>query len=1453
MNRHENENKSAKGANQSAESPCISKSTTEPVSLVTPLVKNTVHVSVLNAQTSALTDTGASISVVSKGFLRRSGFELDKLETASLTQVRGVSGNSIAVLGKICLPIKIAGIIFEFPFHVLESLHYPLIIGMDFLSQYQCNIDLSCGKLYLKEGNICACLSVDSACAKILKPVVIHAREEVEIPVSICRKLRNETVLLEPFPTDKCIQVARCLVKPQRSNTSKQNSAVVRVLNPTHEDVFLRKNFAIASISKVQTSAIYTLDDDSKPVYINSISENTSCDESLKFDISKNTNLTPEEQAQLKQFLNDNKSIFSNSLSTIGKSNVFTHKIETEPHAKPVHMRPYRQNPIQKAVIEESTKEFLENKIISPSTSVYHSPVVLVKKGGNSNAWRFAIDYRNLNKITKSISHPLPRLEDVFDSIGDSGATVFSTLDLNSAYFQMELDPETKHKSAFITHEGVYEWNRMPFGLKNAPMSFQMLMSQVLRGLHWKIVLCYIDDLVILSKSFKEHLEHLHLVFTRLREANLTLHPEKCHFGLERVMFLGHILSKDGVSVDTAKTDKVRNFPIPKSQTELKSYLGLCNYYRRFVKGFANIASPLNNLLKGNKKGKFKPGDWTEDCQNAFETLKTALTTAPVLGFPNMNKDFYLSADASGTALGYVLGQKDHGKENVIAYGGRALSKHERNWSVTDQECLAIIEGIKAFGQYLSHRKFTIYTDHKALSYLRSIKDPKGRIARWIMFLENYDYEVIYRPGTQNGAADGVSRIRYESLDQDEMNDVQIENVNENQTDQVQEESNSPCDENFPVSTDSDPEPIKVNVVSNSTTPDLDSKDDSVVEVTLEYGNPASINLVDKVEQTADVDMAALQRQCPDLSYLIEYLETHVLPDDEKKRKCCQNADDYFVIKDGLLHRVYQPHHKGKIDHTDHYIYQLAIPKCKIKDVLYHYHDSLAGGGHFGIKRTFHKLRQKYWFPQMHQQIIDYVSSCDTCQRSKVSRQQRPPPLNPLPVQDEPMARIHIDILGPLPKTKQGHQYILLIIDSFSKWSEAFPLCSQNAKEIASVLYHEFICRYGAPRSMLSDRGKNFMSKLVAALCELFDIKRYFTSSYHPQTNSTVERANSTLAKVLSSYVDDHQTNWASLIPSVMMAFRSTPATESHGFSPFQLVFGKEMVLPVDLDLLPKPSLPTSVKAFFDELLRHLNIARDIAKQNMEVAREKAKHHYDKKAREPDFQVGDKVFLRCYARKPGLSHKLSSNWDGPYEITLVGPHFTYQIKHCITNKFHKSLVNAQRLKHYQERIDSDHSDQEEREELYMSDNDPQTDAEQAPQAQPEPEQEPNVVHESQSDVPSQTVEAKVPQSSTVENKCPQSDQKSVECPAGQRPAPDPDPQTSKSVLVRPKRVFKITMSQGKRWFRCYIAGQKFAEWFTEDQLDPDFLCEYWETHTRTGHKRRRKGNGKIYFRSKPKE
>ena len=328
-----------------------------------------------------------------------------------------------------------------------------------------------------------------------------------------------------------------------------------------------------------------------------------------------------------------------------------------------------------RAETQKLVDEMLEDGIIDYSNSVWNSPVVLVKK--KDNTYRFAVDYRKLNQITKSISHPLPRLECVFDTIGQAKAKIFSTLDLASGFWQIPMDSSTRHKAAFITHNGVYEWTRMPMGLKNSPMTFQMAMSQILREMNWKYVLCYLDYILVFSSNFKEHLYHLECVFSKLREAGLTLKSKKCFFAVDRVLYLGHVITKDGVQVDTNKTDAVSKFPRQKTQTDVRSFLGLCNYYRRFIENFSKIATPLNQLLQ-----KDSPFVWSDICETAFINLKQALVTAPMLRYPDMNAPFILWTDASGTALGYILGQKGpDGKERVVAYGGRSLRPDERKFS----------------------------------------------------------------------------------------------------------------------------------------------------------------------------------------------------------------------------------------------------------------------------------------------------------------------------------------------------------------------------------------------------------------------------------------------------------------------------------------------------------------------------------------------------------------------------------------------------------------------------------------------------------------------------------------------------------------------------------------------------------------------------------------------------
>ena len=362
------------------------------------------------------------------------------------------------------------------------------------------------------------------------------------------------------------------------------------------------------------------------------------------FDLD-NDLLSEDEQSKLKSLLLEHRPAFACSAEELGSTQVTCHTIPTGEH-KPVKMPPYRTPHHLKPVLKEQIESMLDNNIISPSSSPWSSPVVLVRKKDGS--YRFCVDFRKLNAITERDSFPLPRIDDTFDCLG--GAKFFSTLDLASGYWQIEMDPVDKQKTAFSTPCGHYEFNRKPFGLSNAPATFQRLMQLVLQDLTWEQALPYLDDVTVLSGSFDAQLVQLRQVFERFCSAGLTLKPTKCHFCKPNVHFLGHIVSGEGLAADPAKVAAVRDFPAPSNVTELKGFLGLSSYYRRFIHDDSTIAAPLNRLQERAKRW-----SWTEDCATAFLKLKSCLTNAPTLTFPCLSESFILFTDASATGLGAVL------------------------------------------------------------------------------------------------------------------------------------------------------------------------------------------------------------------------------------------------------------------------------------------------------------------------------------------------------------------------------------------------------------------------------------------------------------------------------------------------------------------------------------------------------------------------------------------------------------------------------------------------------------------------------------------------------------------------------------------------------------------------------------------------------------------------------
>ena len=454
--------------------------------------------------------------------------------------------------------------------------------------------------------------------------------------------------------------------------------------------------------------------------------------------------LTEANKEQLFYLLGEYADIFAISKEDLGRTAKVQHRINTG-NSHLIRQPLRRIPPAKREEVRQLLKEMLDQDVIKPTNSPWASPVVIVKKKDGSP--RFCVDYHKVNTVTRKDAYPLPRVDDTLDTL--AGSKWFSTLDLLSGYWQVEVRPEDREK----TPDGLFEFNVMPFGLCNAPATFQRLMDTVLAGLQWTNCLVYLDDVIVLGRTFQEHLSKE--VFHKFREARLKLKASKCALCQDKVEFLGQIVSADGVATDPKKTEKVANWPVPRSRREVQQFLGLAKYYRRFVQDYARIAKPLHRLTEKNTTFK-----WTRECEHSFENLRQNLVSAPVLAFPDCSRPFILDTDASDSGIGAVLSQvQDDGTECVIAYASRTLSKAERRYCVTRRELLAAIVFIRQFRSYLLGNKFTLRTDHGSLRWLWNFKHPEGQLARWLEKLQEYDFIIEHRQGRKHNNADALSRL----------------------------------------------------------------------------------------------------------------------------------------------------------------------------------------------------------------------------------------------------------------------------------------------------------------------------------------------------------------------------------------------------------------------------------------------------------------------------------------------------------------------------------------------------------------------------------------------------------------------------------------------------------------------------------------------------------------------
>ena len=825
------------------------------------------------------------------------------------------------------------------------------------------------------------------------------------------------------------------------------------------------------------------------------------------------SNIEGERRTLMAAALASVRDVFAKTPEDVGTAPVY-HRIDTG-DTPPIQLKVRRFNMRDKPLLKAKVEEMLRSDVIEPSNSPWSARALIVqKKDGTA---RFCVDYRALNAATKTDPFPLPNINDTLNDL--SGSEVFTTVDLQSGFWQVQMAPEDRDKTGFSCEEGHFRYKKMPFGLKNAPSTFSRMMKIVLNDYLGPICLAFIDDVVIHSKNYEQHLVDVVKVLKRLDESGLKIKGKKCVFASDSIEFLGHNVSAAGISPSTKKVEVIADMQPPKNLNEVLTVIGLFSYYRRFVENFGPIATPLYDLVHemgGSKKTRSeRPVDLTEhpECLKAFEVLKKALISRPLLAFPILGRAFRIYCDASSVGMGSILTQMDeNGEEKVVEYASKKFSATERRYSTTERECYAVVWSLRHFRRIIAYDEIIVFTDHKALTAFANTKletESKPitgiRFPRWMHEVDTYRVTLTYLPGTDLPHADALSRPPFihsvEEVDE-ETNDEYDERESDDEGSLDEPPSSQTADEDSDLiwqdeerRHEVDPDAVSNGevIVSRISRPNI------ILAQSKERFSKVMIRYFLNRKARARGEHALYEFSARDKKLIPKDVSKWAIMDDENgtdqpmlvhtNNRASNWIDEQLEAepKEQVTTDRYKPSQLNLAD------IQIYIPQDLRKDVLEEVHAS-PYGGHLGREKIYSILYRRVYWPGMSSQVSDFTRDCIVCRKSKHARYNVAPMMN---VHAQlPFYRLGLDIMGPFPASKKGNKYLIIFTCYFTKYPVVFATPDQTMQTVFRCFLK--VCMdYGTPSELHTDQGSQMTGKYLVEACKALGVKLHFTSSYH--------------------------------------------------------------------------------------------------------------------------------------------------------------------------------------------------------------------------------------------------------------------------------------------------------------------------------------------------------------------